>query len=144
MKRGRKIGFWVVLTEVLEVLAILKGGGAQKVSTLLIVLSGSCPTDGGSCPIGLIVLGVDVLDWKRCSCPWGVIFIQCSSPWGSCPNVIVPGLVVFGVVVLEPKSMYWMMKTKSKHYALSIPPSSCQIPHHTSGHFGWLKHIAHI
>ena len=36
----------------------------------VVVLRGSCPTNRGSCPRGVIVLGVDV---PRGNCPVGVI-----------------------------------------------------------------------
>ena len=59
----------------------------------VVVLRGNCPTNRGSCPIGVIVLGVDVprgscpggnCPWG--SCPMGVIVLQGSCPRGSCPQ----------------------------------------------------------
>ena len=52
----------------------------------VVVLRGDCPTNRGSCPIGVILLRgrcpkqvvVLVGNWQRGSCPKGVIFI-----WGS-------------------------------------------------------------
>ena len=71
----------------------------------VVVLKGNCPTNRGSCPIGVIVLRdrypqeevVLVGNWQRHSCPTGVIVLQGGCPQGSCPRVVVPG-----VVVLEP------------------------------------------
>ena len=56
------------------------------------VLRGNCPTNRGSCPIWVIVLGVVVLGgncpWG--SCPVGVIVLGGSCPLGSCPRGSCP------------------------------------------------------
>ena len=51
----------------------------------VVVLRGNCPTNRGNCPIGVVVLRVNV---PRDSCPRGELV------GGSCPvGVIVPGVV---------------------------------------------------
>ena len=55
----------------------------------VVVLKGNCPTNRGSCPLGVIVLSgrcpmwivVLVVNWQRGSYPMGVIVLQ-----GSCPR----------------------------------------------------------
>ena len=55
----------------------------------VVVLRGNCPTNRGSCLIGVIILrgrylkGVVVLvgNWQRGSCSMGVIVL-----WGTCPT----------------------------------------------------------
>ena len=44
----------------------------------VVVLMGNCPTNGSSCPIGVIVL----MD----RCPDGVVALGDCCPWGSCPR----------------------------------------------------------
>ena len=63
----------------------------------VVVLRGNCPTNRGSCPIGVIFLGVDVprgscpgVNCPRGSCPMRVIFLQGSCPWGNCPQGSCP------------------------------------------------------
>ena len=63
----------------------------------VVVVRGNCPTNRGGCPIGVIVLGVDVPrgscpgdNWQRGSCPTGVIVLQGSCPQGSCPRGSCP------------------------------------------------------
>ena len=49
--------------------------------------------------LGVVVLGGN---WQRGRCPTGVIVLQGSCPRGNCPRGVVLGVVVPGVVVLEP------------------------------------------
>ena len=49
----------------------------------LVVLRGNCPTNRGSCPIGVIVLGVNV---PRGSCPGGYLAEGKFSYGGICPR----------------------------------------------------------
>ena len=58
----------------------------------VVFLGGNCPTNRGSCPIGVIVLGVDVPrgscpggNWQGGSCPTGVIVLGGCCQRGSCP-----------------------------------------------------------
>ena len=58
----------------------------------VVVLRGNCPTNRGSCPVGVIVLGVVVLggNWQRGSCPTGVIVLHGSCLRGNCPKGSCP------------------------------------------------------
>ena len=65
----------------------------------VVVLRSNCPTDEGSCPIGVIVL--------RGRCPeglsFGVVVLRGLLSYRIvAPRVVVPGVPVQGVVVLEP------------------------------------------
>ena len=52
-----------------------------------VVLRVCCPTNRGNCPIGVILLGVDV---PRGSCPTGVMVLGGSCPRGRCPQGSCP------------------------------------------------------
>ena len=64
----------------------------------VVILMGSCPSNEGSCPIGVIALrgtcheGLLVLggNWQRSNCPRGVIVLWGSCPWGSYPRASRP------------------------------------------------------
>ena len=63
----------------------------------VVVLRVNCPTYRGSCPIGVIVLSVDVPrgscpggNWQSGSCPMGVTVLQGDCPQGSCPQGSCP------------------------------------------------------
>ena len=74
----------------------------------VVVFRSNCPTNRGSCPIGVIVLrgrcpkSVVVLmgNWQRGSCPTGVIFLWGSCHWGSCPQGSCSRIVIFMCTVI--------------------------------------------
>ena len=83
----------------------------------VVVLRGNCPTNTGSCPIGVIVLrdgcpnGVVVLigNWQRGSCLSGVILLWGSCPQGSCHT----GSCSRGSC---PKTTRWMWGSEEREY----------------------------
>ena len=97
----------------------------------VVVLRGNCPTNRGSCPIGVIVLWVDVPrgschggKWQRGSCPMGVIVPRVVALRVIVPTVVVLGVVVLGVVVLQHEAL----EITKLNYKASIVSS-----HHVPG-----------
>ena len=66
----------------------------------LVVLRGNCPTNRGSCPIGVIV--------QRSRCPKGVI---------GRGVVVLQGSLSYGVVVLEPRAPCSMLNFRKANIA---------------------------